>query len=72
MFEKLNSFMKEIGGYKGLAFINVAILVLVLALMFVQQGWIKKEKTAIETAIETKKKELKESEQADSSKDAKI
>jgi tetratricopeptide (TPR) repeat protein len=57
---KINSFIKDNGGYKVFIFMSIAILVLILALIFIQQSWIKKEKSAIESAINNSKNEIEQ------------
>lgn len=52
---RINSFAKNIGGYKIIIFANMAILVLVLALVFIQHSWIKKEREAIKSIINESK-----------------
>ncbi|MFQ5962944.1 MAG: tol-pal system YbgF family protein [Candidatus Scalinduaceae bacterium] len=54
ILKRLNSFIINAGGYKGFLFINIAILLLVLALVFLQQNWIKEERRAIESVIDRK------------------
>ncbi len=53
---KLNDFIKASGGYKGFIPVIIAILVLGIALLVLQQNWIKKEWNAVKTEIEEKTK----------------
>lgn len=53
---KLNDFIKASGGYKGFIPVIVAILVLTIALLVLQQSFIKKEWSAVKTEIEEKVK----------------
>ncbi len=57
--KKLEPLMGTASGYKGIIFINLCILVLVLGLMFVQYNWISSEKKALKTMIEKQKIEQK-------------
>ncbi len=57
--QKLNSLMGTASGYKGIIFVNLCILTLVLGLLFVQYNWISNEKKALKTMIDKQKKERK-------------
>lgn len=57
---KVNSLIKDNGGYKVFIFINIAILVLILVLMVIQQSWIKKEKSAIKSVINNSRNEIEQ------------
>lgn len=57
--KKLDSLIGTASGYKGIIFINLCILTLVLGLMFVQYNWISSEKKALKTMIEKEKEERK-------------
>lgn len=50
--QKINSLIGVSSGFKGVIFINLSILVLVLALMFIQSSWISKEKKVLKSMIE--------------------
>jgi tetratricopeptide (TPR) repeat protein len=58
IFTRANSLIKDSGGYKVFIFINIAILALVLVLMVIQQSWIKKEKDAIKSIINSSGNEI--------------
>lgn len=49
---KVNSLIGNASGYRGIIFINICILVLVLVLMFIQHNWISKEKDVLKSMIE--------------------
>ncbi len=68
---KVNSLIKDNGGYKVFIFINIAILVLILVLMVIQQSWIKKEKSAIKSVINSSRNEIEQI-KANSLKESKI
>ena len=50
--QKINSLIGNASGFKGIIFINLSILVLVLLLMFMQQGWISKERDTLISMID--------------------
>lgn len=50
--QKMNSFIGNASGYKGIICINICILVLILLLMFIQHHWISKEKDSLKSMIE--------------------
>ncbi|GAX60057.1 hypothetical protein SCALIN_C05_0142 [Candidatus Scalindua japonica] len=56
---KINSLIGTTSGYKGIIFINLCILALVLGLMFIQYNWISKEKKALKSMIDKQGKERK-------------
>jgi tetratricopeptide (TPR) repeat protein len=56
---RINSLIKESGKYKAFISMSVAIFVLVLVLMVIQQSWIKKEKNAINSIINNSGNEIK-------------
>ncbi|ODS32942.1 MAG: hypothetical protein SCARUB_01943 [Candidatus Scalindua rubra] len=73
IIQKINSLIGSsdgYDGYKGFIFINLGILVLVLVLIFVQQKWISREREALKSVIENKKK-LENNEKNESQKDSK-
>ncbi len=50
--QKINSLIGNTSGFKGIIFINLSILVLVLLLMFMQQSWISKERDSLISMID--------------------
>lgn len=74
---KVNEFVEASGGYKGVIPIIIAILGLAIALLVLQQNWIKKEWNAVKSDIEevgTKKKAVavKQDKRPKKSKEIKI
>ncbi len=57
--QKIDSLIGSASGYKGIIFINLSILLLVLGLMFVQYNWISKEKKTLKSMIEKQGREKK-------------
>ncbi len=49
---KIDSFIRDTGGYKVFVYINLAILLLISVLFLLQQKWINKEKKALEDVVE--------------------
>jgi len=54
IIRKLNDFINTSGGYKSFIPVIIAILVLTIALLVLQQNWIKKEWNAVKSEIEEK------------------
>jgi tetratricopeptide (TPR) repeat protein len=57
--QKINSLIGITSGYKGIIFINLCILMLVLGLMFVQYNWISKEKKTLKSMIDKQSEKKK-------------
>lgn len=55
MLARLKEFIKESGGYKVFIFGNISILVLIIAVVLIQQKWIMKERRALESVIKSNK-----------------
>ncbi len=62
--QRLDPFIQGVGGYKVFIYINLAILLLVVVLILLQQSWINREKRVIEEMVEvhTRGKAQEESE----------